>query len=224
MVHKSYWTIQILRTMVGGSCMTPFHWCVGSAMVWPIRRLGTRGGWTRPVSMPMRIMIPCWTIWVGISMALLFRYLESITLESIQIQSLIQRAGGTVHILVIDTQVSGVYDTILIDIDRDGDFGDESPVNQSNPTYGRDTNGDGFGTKALDCCGGFQMVSMACLMAIFMLQEMDIKIELPVRVNWFCSCSMMHQKQAAIMGRCASAVSAQGVIRKRCRSWDGARC
>ena len=57
---------------------------------------------------------------------------------------LIQRAGGTVHILVVDTQVAGVYDTILIDIDRDGEFGDESPVNQSNPTYGRDTNDDGL--------------------------------------------------------------------------------
>ena len=57
---------------------------------------------------------------------------------------LIQRAGGTVHILVIDTQISGVYDTILIDIDRDGEFGDESPVNKTNPTYGRDTNGDGL--------------------------------------------------------------------------------
>ncbi|MEE2759106.1 MAG: S8 family serine peptidase [Candidatus Thermoplasmatota archaeon] len=57
---------------------------------------------------------------------------------------LIQRAGGTVYILVIDTQISGVYDTILIDIDRDGEFGDESPVNKTNPTYGRDTNDDGL--------------------------------------------------------------------------------
>ncbi len=39
-----------------------------------------------------------------------------------------------------------------------------------------------FGIKALDCCGGFQMVSMVCLMAISMLQEMDIKTGLPVRV------------------------------------------
>jgi len=57
---------------------------------------------------------------------------------------LIQRAGGTVHVLVIDTLISGVYDTILIDINRDGNFGDESPVNKTQPTYGRDTNGDGF--------------------------------------------------------------------------------
>ena len=57
---------------------------------------------------------------------------------------LIQRAGGPVHILVIDTQVAGVYDTILIDINRNGAFGDESPVNKENPTYGRDTNADGL--------------------------------------------------------------------------------
>jgi len=57
---------------------------------------------------------------------------------------LIQRAGGDVIILVVDTKISGVYDTVYIDIDRDGDFGDESPVNKANPTYGRDTNQDGL--------------------------------------------------------------------------------
>ena len=57
---------------------------------------------------------------------------------------LIQRAGGDVNILVVDSTTSGVYDTIFIDIDRDGQFGDETPVNKSNPTYGRDTNADGL--------------------------------------------------------------------------------
>lgn len=57
---------------------------------------------------------------------------------------LIQRAGGDVVILVVDTTVSGVYDTVFIDIDRDGEFGDESPINKTNPTYGRDTNDDGL--------------------------------------------------------------------------------
>ncbi len=57
---------------------------------------------------------------------------------------LIERAGGDVIILVVDTQVAGIYDTVFIDIDRDGDFGDESPVNKENPTYGRDTNSDGL--------------------------------------------------------------------------------
>ena len=57
---------------------------------------------------------------------------------------LINRAGGDVNILVVDTVTAGVYDTVYIDIDRDGAFGDESPVDQSNPTYGRDTNGDGL--------------------------------------------------------------------------------
>ena len=57
---------------------------------------------------------------------------------------LILRAGGDVNIIVVDTQVSGVYDTVYMDIDRDGEFGDESPVNKANPTYGRDTNDDGL--------------------------------------------------------------------------------
>ncbi|MEE2812176.1 MAG: S8 family serine peptidase [Candidatus Thermoplasmatota archaeon] len=57
---------------------------------------------------------------------------------------LINRAGGDVNILVVDTIIAGVYDTVYMDIDRDDEFGDESPVNQSNPTYGRDTNGDGL--------------------------------------------------------------------------------
>jgi len=58
--------------------------------------------------------------------------------------SLIQKAGGDVSILVVDTHVSGVYDTVYIDIDRDGEFGDETPINKSNPTYGRDTDDDGL--------------------------------------------------------------------------------
>ena len=57
---------------------------------------------------------------------------------------LILRAGGDVNIIVVDTQVSGVYDTVYMDIDRDGEFGDESPVNKANPTYGRDTDDDGL--------------------------------------------------------------------------------
>ena len=58
--------------------------------------------------------------------------------------NLIQKAGGDVAILVVDTILSGVYDTIYIDIDRDGEFGDETPINKSNPTYGRDTDADGL--------------------------------------------------------------------------------
>ena len=57
---------------------------------------------------------------------------------------LIDRAGGDVNIIVVDPHLSGVYDTVYIDIDRDGDFGDESPVNKGNPTYGLDTNSDGL--------------------------------------------------------------------------------
>jgi len=58
--------------------------------------------------------------------------------------NLIQKAGGDVAILVVDSSVSGIYDTVYIDIDRDGEFGDETPINKSNPTYGRDTDDDGL--------------------------------------------------------------------------------
>jgi len=57
---------------------------------------------------------------------------------------LINRAGGDVPVLVVDTVTAGVYDTVYIDIDRDGEFGDESPVRKGAETYGRDTNGDGL--------------------------------------------------------------------------------
>ena len=57
---------------------------------------------------------------------------------------LITQAGGDVNIIVVDTLLSGVYDTVYIDIDRDGEFGDESPVTKTNPTYGLDTNDDGL--------------------------------------------------------------------------------
>jgi len=57
---------------------------------------------------------------------------------------LISKAGGMVPVLVVDTSVAGVYDTVYVDIDRDGEFGDESPMNQGNETYGLDTDGDGL--------------------------------------------------------------------------------
>ena len=54
------------------------------------------------------------------------------------------RAGGDVPILVVDDRLSGVYETVWPDTDRDGWFGNETPMRPGEETSGRDTDGDGL--------------------------------------------------------------------------------
>ena len=46
--------------------------------------------------------------------------------------------------LVTDPNVAGVYDTIYVDLNGNGDFGDEKPVTKASPVSYRDLNGDGY--------------------------------------------------------------------------------
>ena len=55
-----------------------------------------------------------------------------------------ERAGGDVPILVVDDRLSGVYETVWPDTDRDGWFGNETPMRPGEETSGRDTDGDGL--------------------------------------------------------------------------------
>ena len=57
---------------------------------------------------------------------------------------LVSRAGGDVPVLVIDSTISGVYDTVYVDLDRDGNFSDEIPMSKGNETAGLDLNDDGL--------------------------------------------------------------------------------
>ena len=54
------------------------------------------------------------------------------------------KAGGDVPILVVDDRVSGLYETVWPDTDRDGWFGNETPMRPGEETSGRDTDGDGL--------------------------------------------------------------------------------
>jgi subtilisin family serine protease len=54
------------------------------------------------------------------------------------------RAGGEVDVLVVDDMTSGVYETVYIDFDRDGNFSEEKPMRKGNETAGLDTDGDGL--------------------------------------------------------------------------------
>ena len=57
---------------------------------------------------------------------------------------LISRAGGDVPVLVVDSRISGIYDTVYVDLDRDGNFSDEIPMSKGNETAGLDLNDDGL--------------------------------------------------------------------------------
>jgi len=54
------------------------------------------------------------------------------------------RVGGDVPILVVDDRVAGLYETVWPDIDRDGWFGNETPMRPGEETSGRDVDGDGL--------------------------------------------------------------------------------
>jgi len=54
------------------------------------------------------------------------------------------KAGGDVPILVVDDRISGLYETVYPDIDRDNWFGNETPMRPGEETSGRDVDGDGL--------------------------------------------------------------------------------
>jgi len=54
------------------------------------------------------------------------------------------KVGGDVPILVVDDIVPGKYETVWPDINRDGNFSDETPMRPSEETSGRDVDGDGL--------------------------------------------------------------------------------
>ncbi|HKF13911.1 MAG TPA: S8 family serine peptidase [Gaiellaceae bacterium] len=47
-------------------------------------------------------------------------------------------------VLVVDSNTSGVYDTVYVDLDDDYSFADEKPVTKASPASYRDINGDGY--------------------------------------------------------------------------------
>ena len=57
---------------------------------------------------------------------------------------LIVRTGGEVNILVVDDFTAGVYDTVYVDFDRDGNFSEEKPMRRGSETSGIDTDSDGL--------------------------------------------------------------------------------
>ena len=54
------------------------------------------------------------------------------------------KVGGDVPILVVDDITEGEYVTVWPDIDRDGWFGNETPMRPGEETSGRDSDGDGL--------------------------------------------------------------------------------
>ena len=54
------------------------------------------------------------------------------------------KVGGDVPLLVVDDRVSGLYETVYPDINRDGAFQNDEPMRPGEETAGLDTNGDGL--------------------------------------------------------------------------------
>ena len=57
---------------------------------------------------------------------------------------LVSKLGSEVSVLVVDDFTQGVYETVYVDLDLDGEFSDEIPMRRGNETAGLDTNSDGL--------------------------------------------------------------------------------
>ncbi|MDP6099404.1 MAG: S8 family serine peptidase, partial [Candidatus Thalassarchaeaceae archaeon] len=57
---------------------------------------------------------------------------------------LVSKVGGEVDVLVVDDMTQGIYETVYVDIDRDGNFSDEIAMRRGNETAGLDTDADGL--------------------------------------------------------------------------------
>jgi subtilisin family serine protease len=58
--------------------------------------------------------------------------------------NLVSRAGGAVPVLVVDDRIAGVYETVYVDTDRDGNLSEEQPMRRGAETAGLDTDSDGL--------------------------------------------------------------------------------
>ena len=118
------------------------------------------------------------------------------------------KAGGDVPILVVDDRISGLYETVYPDINRDGEFHNDVPMRPGEETAGLDTNGDGLwdisGGLVYWVADGFNGVPYSEIYAP--RHGYNNRIPGPGNLTLFMLESGSHGTL------CASAVAAQGVI------------
>lgn len=123
------------------------------------------------------------------------------------------RVGGDVDILVVDEQVNSSYDTVYVDLDGDGEFGDEIPMRKGSETAGLDLNGDGLWDRSAGLIYFIADGNLSLPYAPTYSARQGLSDRIPSNGDLV---SFMINENGGPAGShgtlCASSVSAQGVI------------
>jgi len=122
-------------------------------------------------------------------------------------------AGGEIDVLVVDDLISGVYDTVYVDTNRDGNFSDEKPMGKGSETAGRDTNGDGLWDQSAGMIYWISDGINSLPYGPTYSSRAGLQDRLPGNGNLTLFMLNIHTGPAGNHGTlCASAVAAQGVV------------
>ena len=118
------------------------------------------------------------------------------------------KVDGDVPILVIDEDVSGVYETVYVDMNTDGNFSDEKAIRPGSETTGLDTNGDGL----WDISGGLVYWVSDGINGVPYGETYSIRHGYQNRIAGAGNLTLFMLDSGSHGTLCASAISAQGEI------------
>ncbi len=118
------------------------------------------------------------------------------------------KVDGDVPIIVIDEDVSGVYETVYVDMNTDGNFSDEKAIRPGSETTGLDTNGDGL----WDISGGLVYWVSDGINGVPYGETYSIRHGYQNRIAGAGNLTLFMLDSGSHGTLCASAISAQGEI------------
>ena len=118
------------------------------------------------------------------------------------------KVGTDVPIIVIDENISGVYETVYVDMDVDGNFTGEKAMRPGSETTGLDTNGDGL----WDISGGLMYWVSDGVNGLPYGETYSIRHGYQNRIAGSGNLTLFMLDSGSHGTLCASAISAQGAI------------
>jgi len=118
------------------------------------------------------------------------------------------KVGDDVPIIVIDEQTTGLYETVYVDMNLDGNFSDEKAIEPGSETTGLDTNGDGL----WDISGGLVYWVSDGLNGLPYAETYSIRHGYQNRIPGAGNLTLFMLDSGNHGTLCASAISAQGEV------------
>ena len=115
--------------------------------------------------------------------------------------------GSDVPIIVIDEEISGLYETVYVDMDVDGNFSGEKAIKPGSETTGLDTNGDNL----WDISGGLVYWVSDGINGVPYGETYSIRHGYQNRIAGAGNLTLFMLDSGSHGTLCASAISAQGL-------------